>query len=64
MPDVYKRQATTKVTENVKNIVVDAMTKDYGNPSSMHMIGVEAEKYIKDAKDCIADILKVDSKEI
>lgn len=64
MEAYFDNSATTKVTENVKNIVVDAMTKDYGNPSSMHMIGVEAEKYIKDAKDCIADILKVDSKEI
>lgn len=56
--------ATTKVTDSVKDIVVKAMTEDYGNPSSMHMVGVEAEKYIKTAKENIAKILKVDEKEI
>ena len=56
--------ATTRCCEEAAQLVVKLLTEDYGNPSSMHMIGVEAEKYIKDAKDCIADILKVDSKEI
>ena len=31
MEAYFDNSATTKVTENVKNIVVDAMTKDYGN---------------------------------
>lgn len=60
----FDNSATTKVTESVKDIVVKAMTEDFGNPSSMHMAGVEAEKYIKDAQDIISKILKVDSKEI
>lgn len=60
----FDNSATTQVTESVKNIVVKAMTEDFGNPSSMHMAGVEAEKYIKDAQDIISKILKVDPKEI
>ena len=40
MEAYFDNSATTKVTENVKNIVVDAMTKDYGNPSSMHMLSL------------------------
>ena len=56
--------ATTKVFENVKNIMVETMTKDYGNPSSMHMRGVEAERYIRQSAKTIADILKVEEKEI
>ena len=40
------------------------MFKDYGNPSSMHLRGVEAEKYVKEARENIAKTLKVDEKEI
>lgn len=64
MEAYFDNSATTKVTESVKNIVVKTMTEDFGNPSSMHMIGVEAEKYIKEAKQNIASILKVNEREI
>lgn len=64
MKAYFDNSATTKVTDSVKDIVVKTMTEDYGNPSSMHMVGVEAEKYIKTAKENIAKILKVDEKEI
>lgn len=60
----FDNSATTQVTDSVKDIVVKAMTEDFGNPSSMHMAGVEAEKYIKDAQEIIGKILKVDPKEI
>lgn len=56
--------ATTKCYDEVANIVLEVMTKDYGNPSSMHHLGVEAEKYIKDAKNIIAKEMKVEPKEI
>ena len=36
--------ATTKVSENVTNLMVKVMMEDYGNPSSLHMKGVDAEK--------------------
>lgn len=56
--------ATTKVFDEVKDIMVETMLKDYGNPSSMHLRGVEAEKYVKEARENIAKTLKVDEKEI
>ena len=56
--------ATTRVSENVKDLMVKVMVEDYGNPSSLHMKGVESEKYIKESKDIIAKLLKVDAKEI
>ena len=40
------------------------MCQDYGNPSSMHRKGVEAEHYVKDAKEILAKLLKVNAKEI
>lgn len=56
--------ATTVVSQGVKEIVIKTMTEDYGNPSSMHMKGVEAERYLRTAGETVAKILKVNEKEI
>lgn len=56
--------ATTKCFGEVKDLVVDVFMKDYGNPSSMHRKGLEAEKYIKQAKEIIATNMKVKDKEV
>ncbi len=56
--------ATTRCSEAAKNKMVEALTVDFGNPSSMHRKGVDAEHYIKDAKEILAKILKVNAKEI
>lgn len=56
--------ATTKASEAVRAIVSEALATNYGNPSSMHRKGIEAEKYIKETKDIIAKTLKVEPKEI
>ena len=40
------------------------MSKDYGNPSSLHMKGFTAEQYVKEARKNIASVMKVDEKEI
>lgn len=56
--------ATTMVSEDVAKLMYDIMTKDYGNPSSMHQKGFDAEKYIREARDIFAKCLKVSEKEI
>lgn len=56
--------ATTKCFEEVASLMTKVYLEDYGNPSSMHMKGVEAENYLKYAKDVIAKNLKVNQKEI
>lgn len=63
--EVYlDNSATTKVTENVRDKVIAALYDDYGNPSSMHRLGVKAEQYCKEAAAIIASSLKVEPKEI
>ena len=63
--EVYlDNSATTRVNDKVADLINKIMTEDYGNPSSMHLKGVEAEKYIKEAKEIFAGILKVSEKEI
>lgn len=63
--EVYlDNSATTKVTEGVRDIVCKVLYEDYGNPSSMHRLGVKAEQYMKEAAATIASSLKVEPKEI
>ena len=56
--------ATTRVSDTVKDLMIRVMTEDYGNPSSLHLKGIEAEKYIREATDTIAKLLKIQPKEI
>ena len=56
--------ATTKAYPEVAEMVADIMLHDYGNASSMHQKGVDAEKYLKYSKSVIAGIMKVKEKEI
>ena len=56
--------ATTRAFDEVVDIVDRAMRTDYGNPSSMHQKGVEAERYVKESKEIIAKTLKEQEKEI
>ncbi len=63
--EVYlDNSATTRVFDSVRDVMVQAMMADYGNTSSRHMKGVEAENYIKTAREEIAKSLKVKEKEI
>lgn len=56
--------ATTKCFPEVAELMTKIMCEDYGNPSSMHLKGVEGEKYIRWAKEVISKNLKVSEKEI
>lgn len=56
--------ATTMAFREVTELVSKIMYVDYGNPSSMHMKGVQAENYVKEAKETLAGLLKVQEKEI
>ena len=49
----FDNSATTRCYDSVKDIVVKTMTEDFGNPSAMHLKGVEAEKYVKEATKTI-----------
>ena len=63
--EVYlDNSATTKCSAAAADIMMKALTEDFGNPSSMHLKGVEAEKYVKESLAAIAKALKVNEKEI
>lgn len=64
MEAYFDNSATTVVLPQVAELVNHIMTVDYGNPSSMHLKGVQAEKYIRQAREDIAKTLHCKDKEI
>ena len=65
MMQVYlDNSATTMCYPQVRDVVAKVMCEDYGNPSSVHKKGLEAEKYIRWSKEVFARLLKVQEKEI
>ena len=56
--------ATTRVLPEVADLMSKIMLEDYGNPSSKHLKGMQAEKYLKEAKDTLSKLLKCDPKEL
>ena len=56
--------ATTRPYDEVSETVVRVMKEQYGNPSSLHRLGIAAEKEIKQAKEAIAATLKATPGEI
>ncbi len=65
MKDIYfDNAATTRVRPEVIALMDEVMESDYGNPSSRHILGVNAEQYVKKAAQQVADSLKVKPQEI
>ena len=63
--EVYlDNSATTRCFDEVAQLTHKILCEHYGNPSSMHHKGVEAERYVRDARETLAKILKVNEKEI
>ena len=56
--------ATTRVFPEVRDIMLQVMEKDFGNPSSRHTKGIDAEGYVTRAVQQIASTLKCQPKEI
>ena len=65
MNEIYlDNSATTRPSEAVLRIMEKTLREDFGNPSSMHRKGVEAEQYVRDARKILSRILKVSEGEI
>lgn len=56
--------STTRAFKECAELVADVMCNSYGNPSSLHRKGIEAEKIVKTAKERIAETLRVSPGEI
>lgn len=56
--------ATTRQLDQVTDIMTEMMREDYGNPSSLHLLGVEAEKRVRGARKSLAAALGASEEEI
>lgn len=65
MKEIYlDNAATTRVCEEAAAVMQKVLREDYGNPSSLHGKGIQAEQYLKEARKTIAKSLKCAEKEI
>ena len=60
----FDNSATTKVYDEVIDVVVKTMREDYGNPSSMHLKGLDAEHLVSKSAETISKVLKCLPEEI
>ena len=60
----FDNSATTRPYDEVIDVMVKAMKEDYGNPSSLHNKGLDAEHIIKEATDIISKQIKCLPEEI
>lgn len=56
--------ATTKPYQQVIEVVLDCFENNFGNPSSLHRMGISAEKAVKVARNTISESLKVKDNEL
>lgn len=56
--------ATTKPAKEVADKIYEMLTLNFGNPSSLHKIGLDANLAVRNAREIIAKSLSVESDEI
>lgn len=56
--------ATTKPYDEVIEAMTHTMTIDYGNPSSLHKLGMKGEKIIKESRKQVAKLIGADPAEV
>ena len=56
--------ATTRVCEPAVRVACAVMTGSYGNPSSLHSLGIEAERFLTRARERVAERLAASQEEI
>lgn len=64
MEAYFDNAATTRCSDGAKEVIMRALSEDYGNPSSLHRKGMEGENYIKEARKNISKTLKVSDAEL
>lgn len=47
--------ATTRQYERVTEVMKTSMEENYGNPSSLHKLGLAAEKQMRQSRKTVAD---------
>lgn len=60
----FDNAATTRVNEEVAEVMAKSLKENYGNPSSVYKIGRESKKLMEESREELASLLNADPKEI
>lgn len=60
----FDNSATTRLRDDVIDIILQSYTEAYGNPSSLHKKGIQAEKRVNTARETIAKAINCIGSEI
>lgn len=60
----FDNNATTRVADEVREVMLPFFSDLYGNPSSMHVFGGQVAKYVREAREKIAAFIHADPSEI
>ena len=56
--------ATTKVRDEVAEVMLKVLKEDFGNPSSIHQFGRKAKLYLEEARENIASLINAKEEQI
>lgn len=56
--------ATTRVSPAAAAAVLDAMTENFGNPSSVHSLGIDAERMLRAGRESVARLMGCEPSEL
>ena len=60
----FDNASTTKIDPKVKEVIIDAYDSFWGNPSSLHSLGFEAEKEINKRRKQVAEVINVNQNSV
>ncbi len=60
----FDNSATTRCSDGAMKIMQECLQENFGNPSSLHSMGAKGKDYLKEAREIISGVLKVQPKEI
>ena len=58
----FDNSATTRCADEAVDIMKKCLQEDLGNPSSLHSMGAKGKDYLKESRETIAAIIKVQPK--
>ena len=65
MKEIYlDNAATTRVHPQVAEKMMDTMLNNYGNPSSLHRLGIRAEQAVKEVRELVAVTINCQSQDV
>lgn len=64
MEAYFDNAATTRCSNGAKEVMMQVLSVDYGNPSSLHRKGMEGENYIREVRKNICKTLKAGENEL